>query len=46
MIIPDDRLNYVENLLGGLAMNLPDRCCSGLYSYAVVVVGVMILSGL
>ena len=47
MIIPDSiRLNYVENLLGGLAMNLEGPLLLRLAFHAfVVVVGVMILSG-
>jgi amino acid transporter len=47
MIIPDTiRLNYVENLLGGLAMNLAGPLLLRLIFHAfVVIVGVMILSG-
>ena len=47
MIIPDAiRLNYVENLLGGLAMNLAGPLLLRLVFHTfVVVVGVMILSG-
>lgn len=47
MIIPDAiRLNYVENLLGGLAMNLAGPLLLRLIFHAfVVIVGVMILSG-
>ena len=47
MIIPDaERLNYVENLLGGLAMNLAGPLLLRLVFHTfVVVVGVMILSG-
>jgi amino acid transporter len=47
MIIPDSiRLNYVENLLGGLAKNLAGPMFLRMPFYAfVVVVGVMILSG-
>jgi amino acid transporter len=47
MIIPDAiRLNYIENLLGGLAMNLAGPLLLKLVFHTfVVVVGVMILSG-
>ncbi|HET9131849.1 MAG TPA: APC family permease, partial [Terriglobia bacterium] len=47
MIIPDAiRLTYIENLLGGLAMNLAGPLLLRLVFHAfVVVVGVMILSG-
>jgi len=47
MIIPDSvRLNYVENLLGGLAENLAGPLLLRLVFHTfVVVVGVMILSG-
>jgi amino acid transporter/nucleotide-binding universal stress UspA family protein len=47
MIIPDDvRKNYVDNLIGGLAMNLagPPLLRLGFHIF-VVVVGVLILSG-
>jgi amino acid transporter len=47
MIIPDDvRKNYVENLLGGLAMHLvgPELLRLGFHIF-VVIVGVLILSG-
>lgn len=47
MIIPDQiRKNYVENLLGGLAMHLagPELLRLG-FHFFVVVVGVLILSG-
>src|SRR5688572_7857209 len=47
MIIPDGaRRNYVENLLGGLAMHLagPEILRLGFHAF-VVVVGVLILSG-
>jgi len=47
MIIPDAvRLNYVDNLIGGLAMNLAGPQLVRLAFHAfVVVVGVLILSG-
>jgi Amino acid permease len=47
MIIPNkERLNYVDNLIGGLAMNLAGPLLLRLVFHAfVVVVGVLILSG-
>jgi amino acid transporter len=47
MIIPDDvRKNYVDNLIGGLAMNLAGpQILRLLFHIFVVVVGVLILSG-
>ena len=46
MIIPDAiRAQYLDNLIGGLAMHLAGPCCCGCVPCFVVIVGMLILSG-